>query len=216
VPGYCCTSAHILVTWCLIKHRRQIYVLWDPVYCNLSVRSQFCSIQQPLRWLPGKNIRCWHCTVSLESIGVVGGWWDRSYLKLQELVKMHWTVGWSQQSVDQNIFILAADCKLYYREVCIQICALVIFWPGYERRVSCHTAKLEPNWRVSIDQVSSLWTAPWTHGRFIWAHHMTGCKKYLQSFDDTWQRPCFCQAFFTDYVWVPYVKLSCLSLSIGA
>jgi hypothetical protein len=38
-------------------------------------------------------------------------------------------------------------------------CLHVIFWPGSQRRFHCHTAKLEPNWRVIIDWVPLLVTA---------------------------------------------------------
>jgi hypothetical protein len=32
----------------------------------------------------------------------------------------------------------------------------MIFWPRSQRRVHCHTAKLEPNWWVTIDWVPLL------------------------------------------------------------
>jgi hypothetical protein len=32
----------------------------------------------------------------------------------------------------------------------------LIFWPGSQRRVHCHTVKLEPNQRVTIDWVPLL------------------------------------------------------------
>jgi hypothetical protein len=35
-------------------------------------------------------------------------------------------------------------------------CLHLIFWPGSQRRVHCHTAKLEPNQRVAIDGVPLL------------------------------------------------------------
>jgi hypothetical protein len=43
---------------------------------------------------------------------------------------------------------------VYYKETVE--CRLIIFWPGSQRTVHCHTAELEPNLRVSIDRVSLL------------------------------------------------------------
>jgi hypothetical protein len=43
---------------------------------------------------------------------------------------------------------------LYYKETVE--CRHVIFWPVRQGRVHCHTANLEPNQRVSIDEVPSL------------------------------------------------------------
>jgi hypothetical protein len=40
---------------------------------------------------------------------------------------------------------------VYYKEM-VEFLYL-IFWPGSQRRVHCHTAKPEPNRRVTIDRV---------------------------------------------------------------
>jgi hypothetical protein len=44
--------------------------------------------------------------------------------------------------------------NLYNKE--IFECQHLIFWPGSQGRVHCHTTKLEPNWRVSVDEVPLL------------------------------------------------------------
>jgi hypothetical protein len=43
---------------------------------------------------------------------------------------------------------------LYYKETVESLC--LIFWPKSQRRVHCHAAKLEPNWRVTVDWVPLL------------------------------------------------------------
>jgi hypothetical protein len=43
---------------------------------------------------------------------------------------------------------------VYYKETVE--CQHLIFWPGSQRRVHCHTAKTELNWRATIDRVPSL------------------------------------------------------------
>jgi hypothetical protein len=35
-------------------------------------------------------------------------------------------------------------------------CLHLIFWPGIQRRLHCHTAKQEPHWRMKIDRVLEL------------------------------------------------------------
>jgi hypothetical protein len=148
VPGYSCTSPHTHWwhgSW--LNKETNLYAVGP---CLLKPFSAIPVLQ----YSASSKVTSWHkiwgvdAALLLWNLFVGVGWWHRSYPSLQELVKVHWLADWSQQSVDQNIFLLAADCKLYYREVSIQIYALVIFWPWYERRVSCHTAKLELNWRV--------------------------------------------------------------------
>jgi hypothetical protein len=65
--------------------------------------------------------------------------------QVQDLVVKQSDAYWSQQSVDRNVVLLAAGSKLYSREECTRIYAIIIFRPGYERRVSCRAAKLELN-----------------------------------------------------------------------
>jgi hypothetical protein len=44
--------------------------------------------------------------------------------------------------------------SVYYKTVEYQH---LIFWPGSWQRVQCHAVKLEPNQRVTNDQVPLLW-----------------------------------------------------------
>jgi hypothetical protein len=45
--------------------------------------------------------------------------------------------------------------KIVYYKDTVE-CRYVIFWPGNQRRVHCHTAKLEPNQSVATDWVLLL------------------------------------------------------------
>jgi hypothetical protein len=54
--------------------------------------------------------------------------------------------GWTVKKVENKI--------VYYKETVE--CVHLIFWSRSQKKVHCHTAKPELNWRVTIDQIPLL------------------------------------------------------------
>jgi hypothetical protein len=54
-----------------------------------------------------------------------------------------------------EIIVKKVENKTVYYEETVE-CRHLIFWPENQRRIHCHTAKPEPNWKVTVDQVPLL------------------------------------------------------------
>jgi hypothetical protein len=62
---------------------------------------------------------------------------------------------WNNALVRRQLMVKKLENKIVYYKETVE-CQHLIFWPGSQGSIRCHTAKLEPNQRVRINEASFL------------------------------------------------------------